>query len=99
MILEEHPNPLPRCERCRSQVPAGRLNTHHYTSYKCKQGEERRLRRETLKRYFEASKVSFQINAETLPPSEAFPYLGRTITYNNSNWEAVYQNLRKARRR
>ena len=29
-ILEEHPNPLPRCERCRSQVPMGRLNICHY---------------------------------------------------------------------
>ena len=27
---------------------------------------------------------------------EAFLYLGRTIAYNNSDWTAVYQNLRKA---
>ena len=43
--------------------------------------------------------VSFQINAETLPPSEAFPYLGRTIVYNNSDQATVYLNLRKAWRR
>ena len=36
--------------------------------------------------------------AEALPISDFFPYLGRTIAYNNSNWEAVYQNLWKARR-
>ena len=42
---------------------------------------------------------TFHINAETLPSSEDFPYLGRKIAYNNSNWAAVYQNLRKARRR
>ena len=35
---------------------------------------------------------------ETLPPSEDFPYLGQTIAYNNRNWAAVYQNLRKALR-
>ena len=29
----------------------------------------------------------------------AFPYLGRTVAYNNSNWEALYQNLRKDQRR
>ena len=28
-ILERHPNPLPRCERYRRQVPGVRLNTHH----------------------------------------------------------------------
>ena len=28
-ILEEHPNPLPKCKRCGSQVPEARLNIHH----------------------------------------------------------------------
>ena len=42
--------------------------------------------------------VSFQINAESLPPSEAIPYLGRIIAFNNSDWAAVYQNLQRARR-
>ena len=41
----------------------------------------------------------YRQKTENLPPSEAFPYLGRTITYNNSDWEAVYLNLCKARRR
>ena len=87
--MEEHPNPLPKCEHCRSHVLEGRLNTCHYASEKCKQGEDRRLRRENLQRCFEESRVSFQINVETLPPSEAFTYIGRTIAYNNSDWEAV----------
>ena len=77
----------------------GRLNTRHYASDKCKQGDERRLRCETLKRCFEASRVSFQINAETIPLLEAFSYLGRTIDYNKSDWAAVYQNLRKGQMR
>ena len=62
-----------------------------------KQGEEQRLRRETLQSFFEASKVLFQINAEAMPPLEDLPYLGRPIAYNNSNWPAIYQNLMKAR--
>ena len=78
-ILEEHPNPPPRYEHCVIQVPEGRINTRHYASEICKQGEERRLRHKTLQRCFGASKVSFQINVETLPPTEDFPYLGRTI--------------------
>ena len=41
----------------------------------------------------------FQINAENLTPLEAFPYLGRTIIYSNSDWEAVYLDLHKAWRR
>ena len=34
-----------------------------------------------------------------MPPSEAFPYLGRKIINNNSDWAAVYQNMSKTRRR
>ena len=98
MILEYPPIPLLRCEICRIQVPEGRLNNRHYASDKCKQGEESCLRRKTLQRCFEASRFSFQINAETLPPSELFLFLGRTISYNNSDWAAVYLNLHKARR-
>ena len=94
-IPEEHPNPLPKFECCRSQVQTGRLNTQHYASNKCKQGEERRIRRETLQHFFEAGRASFHINTEALPPSEAFPYLGRIIAYNNSDWLVLYQNLRK----
>ena len=97
-ILEEHPNPIPRYERCGIQVPEGRINNRHYVSDKCKQGEERRIRCKTLQRCFEASKVLFQINTDTLPLLEDFPYLGWTIAYNNSDWEEVYQNLRKVRR-
>ena len=41
----------------------------------------------------------FQINTESLPPSEAFPYLEHMIAYNNIDWVAVYLNLRKSWRR
>ena len=97
--MEEHPNSLSRCEQCRSQVQARQINNRHYELEKCKQLEEMSLRRETLHRCFKASSFLFQINAYTLPPSEAFPYLGRTIAYNNINWSAVYLNLRKSKRR
>ena len=59
MILDEHPNLLPRYDRCESQVPAERLSTRHYTSEKFKQWKERRIRRNTLQRCFEAVRVLF----------------------------------------
>ena len=40
--------------------------------------------------------VLFQINGDNLPPSEAFTNLRRTNTYNNSDWAAVFLNLRKS---
>ena len=36
------------------------------------------------------------MNVEPLEPADAFTYLICTITYNNSDWAAVYHNLRKA---
>ena len=86
------------CKRCGIQVPEGRLNTRHYVLDKRKKGEERHIRRETLQLCFEASRVLFHINAETVLPPEVFPYLRRTIAYNNIDWGVVYLNLRKARR-
>ena len=50
-------------------------------------------------RPYNAARVSFQINTEALPLLEASPYLGMKIAYNNSDWVAVYLNLRKAWRR
>ena len=47
---------------------------------------------------FEASQVSISVNAEPLEPTTEFPYLDHTVYYNNIDWAALYQNLRKARR-
>ena len=90
---------LPRCKSCGRQVPMGRLSNRQYTSDKCKKGEERRLRCETLQFCFEESRILFYINTETLSLLEEFPYLGHTIAYNTSNWAELYLNLCKARRR
>ena len=94
-ILDDHPNPLPKCKRCGSQFPLGGMNTRHYVSESFKYGEEQRLRRNTLQRCFELIWVSFQINAYPLPLLGALPHLGRTISYNNIDWLEVFQNLNK----
>ena len=46
-----------------------------------------------LQHCFEASQVSTIVNAESLGLSAAFPYLGLTVTYNNSDWASLYHNL------
>ena len=42
------------------------------------------------------SQVFIQVNTEPLEPVDDLPYLGHTITYNNSNWADVYHNLRNS---
>ena len=42
--------------------------------------------------------MAISVDAEPLQYATYFLYLGHTVAFNNSNWEALYQNLRKARR-
>ena len=98
MILEEHSTPFPKCERCGSQVPLWRLSNWNYESDKFQIGEEQQRRKETMKHCFEASQETISVNADTLEHATEFPYLCRTVAFNNSYWVALYQNLRKVRR-
>ena len=43
--------------------------------------------------------MTIKINLNPLDSDVTFPYLGRTIAYNNSNWSSLYQNLSKAQSR
>ena len=43
--------------------------------------------------------MKIKVNIKPLEANIELPYLGRTITYNNSDWEALYINLRKSQRR
>ena len=36
------------------------------------------------------------MNADPLEPAAYFPYLVRIFTFNNINWENLYQHLRKS---
>ena len=95
-ILEDHPTPFPRCERCGRQVPLWRLRNRHYESDKFQIGEKYRIRGATLKHCSEARQVEIRLNTDHLEPVAAFPYLVCTVSYNNINWAALYQNLCKA---
>ena len=53
---------------------------------------------ETLHRCFEARQVTIKVNLDPLESLSTFPYLCRTITCNNSDWEDLYQNMIKLQR-
>ena len=52
----------------------------------------------TPQQYFETNQVVIRVNLDYLEAKTAFPYLGRTVTYNNSNWEEFYSNFIKSQR-
>ena len=43
--------------------------------------------------------VTIKVNLDPLESVSTLSYLGRTVAFNNSDWAALYQNLRKAQRR
>ena len=40
--------------------------------------------------------MTIRFNLEPLKTMTAFPYLGSTVTFNNSYWEDLCGNMRKA---
>ena len=89
---------FPKYERCGSQVPPWCIGNWHSESKKLRLGEELRIRWATLQHCFDSRQVLTSVNADPLEPAAAFPYLGHTVKYNNSDWADLYQNLLKARR-
>ena len=45
--------------------------------------------------YGTVHKGIISVNSEPLDPVAEFPYLGHMVTYNNSDWLILYQNLWK----
>ena len=62
-------------------------------------GQEQQILQEAFQKCLEANHVVIRVNLNSLESTTFSPYLGRTIMYNNSDWEALYINLRKYQRR
>ena len=52
-----------------------------------------------MQRFFELNKVTIKVNINPLDAATELPYLGKTITYHNSDWVELYRNLGKSQRR
>ena len=55
-------------------------------------GEECWSKWMTLQQCFKASWFSISVNSEPMEPVATFSYLSCTVSYNNSDWAAFYQN-------
>ena len=49
--------------------------------------------------YFKENQVAILVNLNPLKETISFPYLGRIVTHNNSDWVALYSNVWKSHRR
>ena len=52
-----------------------------------------------MQRCFKANILAIRVSLNHLEATTTFPYLGRMVTYNNSDWVNLYINLRKSQSR
>ena len=43
--------------------------------------------------------MDIRVNLDLLEETTTFFYIGRMVTFSNSNWEAIYKKLRKVQRK
>ena len=87
---------FPRCKRCHHQVNPTALG--HSQTKNCREGYERRLQHEAAATAGRSLERDFTAYSETLERVEVFKYLGRLLSYNDDDTQAVRSNLRKARK-
>ena len=98
VILEEGNRPYLQWDQCGMFVSHKALNVRHMTTEFCWQGAERKwccLAEEEARAGAETLITAYEI---PLSPITSFKYLGRILTVANDDWQAVVNNLRKARR-
>ena len=98
-IVEEHPEPYPKCHLCDLHVPFRLLNERHYNTDQCRAGAARKQQREAALKGYYASSQEFLLNGQRLESVNNFLYLGRVLSFTNNDWPALYRNLKKARQR
>jgi hypothetical protein len=98
-ILEESAYVYPHCQRCGLQVPPSWLNNRHYNTDICKTGMARRRQREAEQAAYNADQKTFDVHGVHLAKVTSFCYLGRILSFNNSDWPALYAQLKKAQQR
>ena len=88
--------PFLRCKRCRMQTDVGTLYRKHQRTWLCHVGWEWRKQHEAAEAARIALARTFTAYREDLERVEVFKYLGRLLTYDNNDSQAMRLNLKKA---
>jgi hypothetical protein len=95
-ILIEGSLPLPKCTRCGLQMLVEDISRGHHCTGLCQRGWERKCQHEAAVHSKRALEHTFSANREELERVEVFKYLGRLISHDDADNQAMQSNLRKA---
>jgi hypothetical protein len=87
-----------KCERCGMQCSAAAWARGHYSSLGCREGRARQRQLEAAVASALALRQSFGVGEDVLERVEVFKYLGRLLSMEDNDAQAVRANLRKARK-
>ena len=88
----------PRCGLCGMQTNPDVLGRGHEETALCRQGQERRTQYAAVAAATKALDIRFTAYGDELERVETFKYLGRLMTHDDNDAQAVKVNLRKARK-
>lgn len=90
-----HPNPLPKCERCRMHVtPIAIRSSHQRTSLLCQTGIDHLQQLQTKETTHRSCEQVFTINDQPLTSVVIAKYLGQPLASVNNGWLALHQKLK-----
>jgi Reverse transcriptase (RNA-dependent DNA polymerase) len=95
-ITDESTAPWPKCSLCGLQTPFPTFRSHT-ESETCIRGRITQRSREIANDILQNSEQTFTIDGTTIESVGSFRYLGKVETRSDSDWAALYTNLKRAR--
>jgi hypothetical protein len=90
--------PLPRCTRCGMQTAASALMRKHQETKLCKERWRQQVQHETVVATQLSLETRFFAYGEELERVQVFKYLGKLVSYDDNDTQAMRGNLAKAHR-
>ncbi len=93
----EGSTPLLKCSRCGMQTAPGALLCNHQATELCRKRYKQLVQHETAATAWLTLNTRFYAYGEELERAEVFKYLGRLLSYDDNDTQAMRANLAKAR--